>query len=44
MRDLVEFVVRSLVSEPDSVRVEELERGRRRRCSKCTSPMATSAA
>ena len=25
MRDLVEFVVRSLVSEPDSVRVEELE-------------------
>ncbi len=25
MRDLVEFLVRSLVSEPDSVRVEEIE-------------------
>jgi len=25
MRDLVEFVVRSLVSDPDSVRVDELE-------------------
>ena len=25
MRDLVEFVVRSLVAEPDAVRVEELE-------------------
>jgi predicted RNA-binding protein YlqC (UPF0109 family) len=25
MRDLVEFVVRALVSEPDAVRVEELE-------------------
>lgn len=25
MRDLVEFVVRALVADPDSVRVEELE-------------------
>ena len=25
MRDLVEFVVRSLVSDPDAVRVEELD-------------------
>jgi predicted RNA-binding protein YlqC (UPF0109 family) len=25
MRDLVEFVVRSLVSDPDAVRVEEVE-------------------
>jgi predicted RNA-binding protein YlqC (UPF0109 family) len=25
MRDLVEFVVRSLVDDPDSVRVEEIE-------------------
>jgi uncharacterized protein len=25
MRDLIEFVVRSLVSEPDAVRVEEVE-------------------
>jgi predicted RNA-binding protein YlqC (UPF0109 family) len=27
MRDLVEFVVRALVSDPDAVRVEEIEDG-----------------
>ncbi|MDX6581569.1 MAG: uncharacterized protein QOI10_753 [Solirubrobacterales bacterium] len=27
MRDLVEFVVRSLVDDPDAVRVDELEEG-----------------
>ena len=44
MRELVEFLVRALVADPDAVRVEEIEEDADGICSRSTSPTTTSAA
>ena len=43
MRELLEYLARALVEEPDAVEVEEFEEDDGRSCSSCRSPRTTTA-